>query len=138
MMLQPPEQLFHTRTKLISAMLHALGDEQLQLAQVHLDNLISLLGLSPDHPDIVLFQAMIKIQRGNALDVLSYLNNLDPQHCPDVRVLCMYFTRNPLWERKATELAKHDPRPHVRESMALLLDWCPDELVTLRLMACAI
>jgi type III secretion protein HrpB1 len=115
------DALRQQRTETISSMLHALGDEQLDQAQAHLDRLIELTGLPPDHPDIVLFSVMIQIQRGQGLDALRYLNSLDEQHCPDVKALCLYFLQDPLWESLATDLADNDPRPHVRESMALLI-----------------
>jgi type III secretion protein HrpB1 len=127
-MQQAVDPLREQRTETISSMLHALGDEQLDQAQAHLDRLIELTGLAPDHPDIVLFNVIIQIQRGQGLDALRYLNGLDEQHCPDVKALCMYFLQDPLWESLATDLADNDPRPHVRESMALLIGRRPGAL----------
>ncbi|TKC87904.1 hypothetical protein FAZ69_16700 [Trinickia terrae] len=123
---EPEDMMREQRIEAISSILHALGDDNLDQAHAQIDNLIELTGLSPDHPDILVFRVLLYIQRGQAIDALHYLNELDEQHCPDLRVMCMYFLGDPFWEGLATELAENDPRPHVRESMALLLNRQPD------------
>ncbi|MBP0633614.1 MULTISPECIES: HrpB1 family type III secretion system apparatus protein [unclassified Cupriavidus] len=124
-MLEPTDALRQHRTEVISAILHALGDNELDEAQAQIENLIELTKLPSDHPDILVFRVLVYIQRGEALNALHYLNGLDQQHCPDLRTLCLYFLEDPLWEGLATELAESDPRPHIRTSMGLLINRRP-------------
>jgi len=108
-----------------SAMLHAIGDEQLDEAEVWLEQLRQFNRYSPDHPDILTFRVMIAIQRGQAVDALRYLNNLDGDPCPDVRALCLFFCKDPTWEGLARECSENSPHEHIRRSMSLLLKVVP-------------
>jgi hypothetical protein len=116
-----PEQGWQTA----SALLHAFGDDQLGEAEIRLQRLQELNGLDDDHPDILLFRAMIAIQRGQVVDALRYVNGLPDDHCPEVKALCMFFAQDPLWQGLARDLAENSPQAHVRRSMALLLNVVP-------------
>jgi type III secretion protein HrpB1 len=105
-----------------SALLHAIGDERFDEAEMWLERLRELNQVSPEHPDILMFRTLIAIQRGQAVDALRYLNSLGEDICPDVRVLCLYFAQDATWEGLATELAEHSPHAHIRESMSLLIN----------------
>jgi len=102
-------------------MLTALGDNNLDEAEIWLERLRELNKISVDHPDILMFRALIAIQRGHATDALCYMNSLPEEIAPDVKVLCMYFAQDPMWEGLATELAENSPVEHIRESMSLLI-----------------
>jgi hypothetical protein len=107
--------------ELASALLHAIGDDRLDDAQRRLEELQELNGLPETHPDVLRFRVLIAIQRGQAKDALHYLNGLDAQLCPELRVLCMFFMQDPLWQGLAAELAENSADPEVRQSMALLI-----------------
>jgi hypothetical protein len=108
--------------KMASALLHAIGDEQLDEAEIWLERLRELNRVSQDHPDILMFRVLIAIQRGQSVDALRYINSLHEDTCPDVRALCLFFAQDPTWEGLATELAAHSPHQHIRESMAQLIN----------------
>ena len=111
------------KAEIASAMLHALGDDELDRAQRLLEDLQELNGLTQDHPDILVFRVIIAIQRGQALDALQYLNHLGEEQCPpELRALCLFFIEDPVWQGLATELAENSPNPEVRRSMAALLE----------------
>ncbi len=109
------------KAEIASAMLHALGDDELDRAQQLLEELQELNGLPEDHPDILVFRVIIAIQRGQALDALQHLNQLGEEHSPELRALCMFFIEDPVWQGLATELAENSPSPDVQRSMAALL-----------------
>jgi type III secretion protein HrpB1 len=118
------ESLENTREhkiELTSAMMHALGDDDLDKAEDLLDNLQELNELDDEHPDVLTFRVMIAVQRGQALDALRLLNSLDEEHCPELRVLCLFFIEDPLWQGLAAHLVETSPDPDVRASMADLL-----------------
>jgi type III secretion protein HrpB1 len=110
---------------LASAMLHAIGDNRLDEAEVWLENLRQLNDVGDDHRDVLMFRVLIAIQRGQAVDALCYLNGLDENHCPDLKALCMYFAQDPMWEGLATDLADNSPDEQIRHSMALLINRSP-------------
>jgi hypothetical protein len=113
-----------TRTagsRLASALLNALGDNDLETAEACLDGLQELNKLDADHPDILVFRSLIAIQRGQAIEALCHMNNLHDDVAPDVKVLCMYYARDPMWEGLAAELAENSSRQDIRQSMSLLL-----------------
>jgi len=111
------------KAEIASAMLHALGDDELDRAQRLLEDLQELNGLTQDHPDILVFRVIIAIQRGQALDALQYLNQLGEGECPpELRALCLFFIEDPVWQGLATELVENSPNPEVRRSMAALLE----------------
>jgi hypothetical protein len=109
------------RYEMASAMLHAIGDENLDQAEALLEQLRQLNGCSTEHPDILTFRAMIAIQRGQAMDALRYLNTLDGDPCPDVRAVCLFFCKDPTWIGLARECSENSPHEHIRRSMSLLL-----------------
>lgn len=110
------------KTELASALLHALGDDELDRADMLLDELRELNGLTDHHPDILLFHVLISIQRGQAMDALHYLNQLgEGNYPPHLRVLCLFFIQDPVWQGLAADLAENSPDPEVRLSMANLL-----------------
>lgn len=110
------------KTELASALLHALGDDELDRADMLLEELRDLNGLTDHHPDILLFHVLISIQRGQAMDALHYLNQLGEGHYPPhLRVLCLFFIQDPVWQGLAADLAENSPDPEVRLSMANLL-----------------
>lgn len=110
-----------TGPRLASALLVALGDNQLDTAEACVDALQALHQLDADHPDLLVFRSLIAIQRGQAVDALCHMNNLGDDVAPDVKVLCMVYARDPMWEGLANELAESSPREDVRRSMSLLL-----------------
>ena len=115
------------KTELASALLHALGDDELDRADMLLDELREVNGLTDHHPDILLFHVLISIQRGQAMDALHYLNQLgEGQYPPHLRVLCLFFIQDPVWQGLAAELAENSPDPEVRRSMTHLLESLTD------------
>ncbi len=126
------EAMSKEKTELASALLHALGDDELDRADMLLEELRDLNGLADHHPDILLFHVLISIQRGQAMDALHYLNQLgEGQYPPHLRVLCLFFIQDPVWQGLAADLAENSPDPEVRFSMASLLksltDTGPDD-----------
>lgn len=120
------------KTELASALLHALGDDELDRADMLLEELRDVNGFSDHHPDILLFHVLISIQRGQAMDALHYLNQLgEGQYPPHLRVLCLFFIQDPVWQGLAADLAENSPDPEVRLSMSNLLrsltDTGPDD-----------
>ena len=110
-----------TGPRLASQLLVALGDNHLDAAEACLDALQALRHLDADHPDLLVFRSLIAIQRGQAVDALCRMNNLGDDVAPDVKVLCMVYARDPMWEGLANELADNSPREEIRRSMSLLL-----------------
>jgi type III secretion protein HrpB1 len=122
-MQQQADATYEQKAEIASAMLHALGDDELDRAQRLLEELREANGLSEDHPDILVFRVIIAIQRGQALDALQYLTQLGEEQCPPhLRALCLFFIEDPVWQGLATELAENSPDPEVRSSMASLLE----------------
>lgn len=120
------------KTELASALLHALGDDELDRADMLLEELRDANGFTDHHPDILLFHVLISIQRGQAMDALHYLNQLgEGQYPPHLRVLCLFFIQDPVWQGLAADLAENSPDPEVRLSMSNLLrsltDTGPDD-----------
>lgn len=115
------------RADLASALLHALGDDELDRADVLLEELREVNGLTDHHPDILLFHVLISIQRGQAIDALHYLNDMgEGQYPPHLRVLCLFFIQDVVWQGLAAELAERSPDPEVRRSMTHLLESLSD------------
>jgi hypothetical protein len=127
-----PELYDEQKTELTCDLLHALGDNELDRADMLLEEIRDMNGLTDHHPDILLFHVLISIQRGQAMDALHYLNQLgEDEYPPHLRVLCLFFIQDPVWQGLATDLAENSPDPEVRESMANLLrsltDTGPDD-----------
>jgi len=105
-----------------ASLLAAIGDNRLDEAETLLERLRELNKISLDHPDILLFRTLIAIQRGQAIDALCYMNSLPDDIAPEVKVVCMYFAKDPMWEGLAADLAENSPHAHVRESMTAFLE----------------
>jgi len=103
------------------AMFDAINNHRLDEAEIWLERLRDLNQMSADHPDILAFRSLIAIQRGQATEALCHMNGLDDDHAPDVKVMCMFFAGDPLWEGLAADLAERSPDPTIRETMATLL-----------------
>jgi hypothetical protein len=107
---------------LAKAMLNAIGDEKLDEAGIWLDKLKELNQLTEDHPDILKFRTMIMVQRGQVDEALAYLNSLEDDVIPDMRVMCMLYSGDPGWEERANWLADNSASAEIRSTMSTLLD----------------
>jgi len=87
-----------------TAMMNAIGDDMLDAADGHLDELTILSGRHPEHPDVMLFRTIIAIQRGCATEALQALNSIGEDFCLELRVLCLYSIQDPLWQGLAQDL----------------------------------
>lgn len=106
---------------LVAAMLEAIGDDQLDEAGLWLDKLKALNNLTEDHPDILRFRMMIMVQRGKVDDALAYLNSLEDDVVPDMRVFCMLYSGDPGWEERANWLVENSASAEIRLTMSTLL-----------------
>lgn len=110
-------ELVEIKAELTEKMMKAVAESRLDEAEHQLENLREMSSLSPDHPDVLTFRVLIDIQRGQAVDALCHLNSLPADHCPELKVVCMYAIGDPLWQGLAHELADNSPHEHVRQSM---------------------
>ena len=103
------------------AMMDAIGDDMLDTADGHLEELMILSGRDAEHPDIMLYRTIIAIQRGCAIEALQALNGIGEDFCPELRVLCLYSIQDPLWEALARDL-QYSADARVAAAMRDMLD----------------
>lgn len=106
---------------MVEAMFDAIGDDRLDDAETWLESLRELNQLALDHPDILAFNSIITIQRGQAMDALRQINSLPEDHAPDVKVMCLFYAGAPTWQGLAAELAESSPDALVRATMSGVL-----------------
>lgn len=80
-----------------------------------------LYELNPSAKDLLIFPALIAIQRGFVLDVLQHINGLEDDRCPEIKVLCLFIIGDPTWHGAACSL-ETSPDPAVRKAMQQLLN----------------
>ena len=107
---------------MVEAMFDAIGDDRLDDAETWLESLRELNQLALDHPDILAFNSIITIQRGQAMDALRQINSLPEDHAPDVKVMCLFYAEDPTWQGLAAELAESSPDALVRATMSGMLE----------------
>ena len=105
-----------------AAMLEAIGDDKFEEAGIWLEKLKALNNLTEDHPDILKFRIMILVQKGQVDEALAYLNSLEDDVIPDMRVMCMLYSGDPGWEERANWLADNSASAEIRSTMSTLLD----------------
>jgi len=122
--MQTTESIRENGRAIGAALQGALDADDCEKAQLLLEELCELHQLSPVHPDVLMVKAMISIRGGRATDALCDINSLPDDVAPEVKVFCMYFAHDPMWEGLARELSENSPDEEIRQSMTELIEAC--------------
>lgn len=109
--------LNHDFCSLSQAMVEAMRDNRVDEAEAMFKLLCEL---DPSCEDLLIFPALIAIQRGQILAALQHINGLPEDRCPEIKALCLNLLGDPLWHGLAMSLVD-STEPYVRKAMRQLL-----------------
>lgn len=107
---------------LARAMVRTLRDGDIDQAE---ELLKELYELHPPSEELLVFPALIAIQRGQTQEALQFIHLLPEGRCPELKALCLNILGDPSWHGCAQAL-EDDADPYVRKAMRQLLGR-PDE-----------
>jgi type III secretion protein HrpB1 len=116
-----PDAIADVRLDLIRDTKRAFLDEEFDRAESLLMTLTDLPGVQEDDEQLLVFRVALAVQRGQALDALRMLNNLDGDPCPERRAVCLRVLGDPTWHGLATEILETANGDSVRSAMHHLL-----------------
>jgi type III secretion protein HrpB1 len=102
---------------LARAMARTLRDGDIDRAE---EMLKELYELHPPSEELLVFPALIAIQRGQVQEALQFIQLLPEDQCPELKALCLNILGDPSWQGCAEALRDH-PDPYVRRAMRQLL-----------------
>jgi type III secretion protein HrpB1 len=102
---------------LARAMVQALRQGEIDQAEALLQELYQL---HPPAEQLLVFPALIAIQRGQAQEALQFIHQLPEGSAPELQALCLYILGDASWQGCAQALEEHGD-PHVRKAMRQLL-----------------
>jgi type III secretion protein HrpB1 len=94
-----------------------IGACQLDEAQLLLDQLYDGW---PETREILTFEVMIALKRGQTQEAWQLINGLPDERCPELKALCLRMLNDPTWHGYA-EAHESNPDPYVRKAMRQLL-----------------